>query len=367
MKFVRLKFLWVYYAVILNLINFFVNSIHLTRRATEDNMTIRFEKNFYRYLLKENMLREYKEKVKKIQNERVKFVSDFGWRSDIRPSNFESLEKAKISRSLHPGNKILPKRTNYTFFDHHPYDYAAISRHTKFYFSLSNECNGLVNDTIVYKESNSTDVDYVEHLLLNNNIDSLQPKGVFSDDVDINLYIYNKKFHLFTVFLDKANKTEKIYPMEYVYSANNIIKSKHGEIKTNKSDKAKSEYYNFFTWKFYNDNIAKTKQKVVIEFYFSVDKLFENENVFFKHNSKPVEYSKRIVTENNKRRVVYKWTGELKANEIIIVDGVFPHYFENCGNFSIDIQMIVLGSFFILLLIIIFYIVLSQIFKLEEF
>jgi hypothetical protein len=389
---------------------FFVDCI-LFKSTRKDEYFLQFNKKFYNFLIKENKLKEVKRSVINLHTDRLKFITDHGWinksitdvdknkvndniRSygnstmlnvdeDIR--NKMKVDNIKGNRSFHflrhdsshheHGNKFKisnnkTRRTNYTFYDYRSYDYAAVSRTTRFYFSLSNECNSLINDTILYKESNNSDIDYIEHLLLNNNVDSIEPKGVFSQDVDINLFIYNRKFNLFTVFFNKnSSDNSDGYSLEYVYSANNIIKSKLSDSnqfkEQNYSDSEGN--YNTFTWKFYNDNIERVNQKVIIEFYFNVDRLFEKERVLFNHNSKQVEYSKHIVTEKNKRRVVYKWTGEIKSNEVLIVDGIFPHYFEQCDNIRLDFVMIIVGSIFILLMIVILYIVLSQIFKMDEF
>jgi hypothetical protein len=331
---------------------------------------LKFNKKFYKILVTQNKLSQYKTAAINLHKSRLKFITENGW-TDSKRNNFIK-SKTKTNTRIdnnssqyyenlfsEENNIKLRTRTNYTFYDYRSYDYAAVSRTTKFYFSLSNECNSLINDTIIYKQSNRSELDYIEHLLLNNNVESIEPKGVFSQDLNVDLFIYNRKFNLFTVFLNKTGKTEG-YSLEYVYSANNMIKSRA-------SSNNPENLSNTFTWKFYNDNFESVNQKVTIEFNFNVDRLFEKEKVLFSHNSKQVDYSKHIVADKNKRRVVYKWTGEIKSNEILIVDGTFPHYFEQCGNIALDLVMIIVGSIFILLMIIILYIVLSQIFKMDEF
>jgi hypothetical protein len=261
-------------------------------------------------------------------------------------------------------------------------DIIAKERTVKFYISLTNECNVLINDTIKYTHSKNikniknienpppeellfsrTDfsfpfhTDTMEHMILNNNVDFIDPKGVFSNNekVDINLFVYNKKLNLFTIFFEK-NENLTNYSLEYDYMAMNLIKSQRGKNSTLSN--------NTFLWKFYNENILKEKQKLNLEFYFSIDKLFEKENVTFYRNSVLFDLEKSVINEG---LVKYSKSVDLYPNEVIILDAKFPMFFENCGVVRIDVSMIIVGSVFIIFLIFVLYIMLSQILKVEDY
>jgi len=62
-------------------------------------------------------------------------------------------------------------------------------------------CSIKIIDKVFYKINKNTKV--IEHLILNNNFEYLDFKGVYSEskDVEINFFSYNKKLHIVSVFL----------------------------------------------------------------------------------------------------------------------------------------------------------------------
>ncbi len=98
--------------------------------------------------------------------------------------------------------------------------------------------------------------------------------------------------------------------------------------------------------------------------HFTIDKLFEHDNVTFIANGDEFFFNKSLSTINNKRIVKYKWQGVLTPHEVLVIETKFPMILD-CGIVSVDLPIIIIGSIFILFLIIVLYIILSQVMKLE--
>lgn len=259
-------------------------------------------------------------------------------KKDLYDENFNFFDKDTI---------IGSNTTDGNIFAVYSGDFVAKERTVKFYISISQECNVLINDTVHYEQYNKN-INFIEHLILHNNVDFIDPKAVFSNNLNINFFAYNKKLNMFSVYFDK-NEEQYNYTMEYDYLAVNLIKSQKDNNNITRSN-------NTFLWKFFNENLFKIKQKLNLEFYFSFDKLFENENVTFSIPG----FNKTIVQDETQRLVKYSYSGELLPQDVMILDVKFPMYIENCGGVNINVPMIIVGSVFIIFLILVLYLILSS-------
>lgn len=400
-----------FFQIILLTYKSYAFKLRFPNKPNSHDMIIKFSNHFYDKLEKQNKLQEFKnnilstlERGDKMRKNRTKFekydkFKNFDFEENLKIH--KNITTTKISNNRTFKNKIKRKKTDISFdpvdqvftssasrgtFRGSYYDIVAKERTVKFYISLNNECNVLINDTIKYNHSNQTlqpiettpflnqglllsrtdssnninhpfNTDTMEHMVLNNNVEFIDPKGVFSNNekIDINLFVYNKKLNMFTVFYEK-NENVTNYSLEYDYMAMNLLKSQRGI--------NSSLFNNTFIWKFYNENIMKEKQILNIEFYFSIDKFFEKENVTFYKNSAQFNLEKNVLSDG---LVKYSKTLDLYPSEVFILDVKFPMYFENCGVMKIDISMIIIGSIFIFFLIFVLYIMLSQILKVEDY
>lgn len=226
-------------------------------------------------------------------------------------------------------------------------DYYSSIRNISLYISKENECTILVNDTITYNAI--TPSTFVEHMLLHNNADSIDPKGVYSEDIQINFFTFNKKLNVFeTYFTNKHNLSS--FQINYEYEANNLIKRNIVKHNTTNS----TESYNSFIWKMVNQNYMKQNETFHIEIEFDLGKDFLNETVEFSMN-----FTKEIDT---RRKVVkYIWEGDTSAQDVIIVKSKFPLYFKKCKTLKLNVGMIIVGSVFIMFLIGMLYFIVSTI------
>ncbi len=288
-------------------------------------------------------------------------------------------------------------------------DYISTDRKMKFYISKQQECSIFINDTVSYQNLNNAN--FVEHMILHNNAEAIDPKGVYSDDININFFLFDRKLNIFSVYFDADNNNtvngnptsypasyQTIKPnnftIEYDYDAINLIKSNFVNEKNNSNsnsnypqnsdsstsmtsmgntynnynnnnyDENESDNYNSFIWKILNQNFLKNKENITIEIYFDLDKEFQHEDVEFSLN-----FTKSLVDtdEKNKNIVKYEWKGTIDPQEVVILQVKFPMYFDHCRNLSINFVMIFVGSVFIIFLIGILYIILSTVFSEDIF
>ena len=101
-------------------------------------------------------------------------------------------------------------------------DYISKKRTIKFYLSKSEECSVYINDSVSYEKLSN--INFVEHMVLHNNGESIEPKGVYSDQVTINFFAFNRKLNIFSVYFEN-HKDYANFTIEYDYTAKNLLKS----------------------------------------------------------------------------------------------------------------------------------------------
>ena len=101
-------------------------------------------------------------------------------------------------------------------------DYISKKRIIKFFLSKSEECSVLINDFVIYEKLSN--INFVEHMVLHNNGESIEPKGVYSDQVAISFFAFNRKLNIFSVYFENP-KDYANFTIEYDYIAKNLLKS----------------------------------------------------------------------------------------------------------------------------------------------
>ena len=226
-------------------------------------------------------------------------------------------------------------------------DYYSSIRNISLYISKENECTIFVNDTITY--NNISPSSFVEHMLLHNNAESIDPKGVYSDEIQINFFTFNRKLNIFETYYSNRRNLSS-FQINYEYEANNLIK--RNVVKHNTTNS--TEAYNSFIWKMVNQNYMKQNETFHIEIEFDLGKEFLNETVEFSMN-----FTKEV---DRRRKVVkYVWEGDTSAQDVIIVKSKFPLYFNKCKTLKLNFGMILVGSVFIMFLIGMLYFIVSTI------
>lgn len=266
-------------------------------------------------------------------------------------------------------NLNLPHKSNYLFNNlirknafrfkekstrqqNHMYsvDYTSLSRNISFYISKSNECSVRVNDTVSYSLLAQTNL--VEHMLLHNNAESIEPRGVYSDNLQINFFTFNKKLNIFEVYY--ANPKNNInYSINYEYDANNLIKR---NIVVNQMNDTNNETksYNSFIWKMVNQNYMRQNETFHIEVEFDLGKRFIDEKVEFSLN-----FTK--IVDEKRSKVKYIWDGIVDSQDVVVLKVKFPLYFSKCKALKLNFGMILIGSIFIMFLIGMLYFIVSTI------
>jgi len=309
---------------------------------------------------------------------------------DEKLNNFKNIIFRELDQSI-GDNKFVKNRKQPDYFSNNIVgEYYSTKRELKFYISHDQLCSVFVNDTVHYTTINS--VNFIEHMILHNNAESIEPKGVYSEDININFFAFNRKLNIFSVYFDQKKNSEKstrkiseIHSsaadsnasggsnnilIEFNYNAMNLIKTIISEHKNENStlidasadagvDSFKN--YNSFIWKILNQNFIKHKETVSIDLFFDLGRNFVNEDVEFSLN-----FTKSIIEENKKQIVKFHWEGEIEPQDVIILQAKFPLYFNSCGNISINLVMIFIGSIFIIFLIGMLYIILSTVFSGES-
>jgi hypothetical protein len=273
----------------------------------------------------------------------VKFSNDFY--KQLKSDQIEKYKESIIQNMNGNFTKMKSRRLQHEFNDMSLYydDFIVKERVVKFYISQLDECNMLINDTILYEQNEHANI--VEHMILHNNADYIDPKGVFSNNVELNYFVFNKKINLYSIFFNNPKKLNQ-YHIEYDYNAVGVIK----EVK----DLNTGQFNNTFIWKLYNEN-NNLNQHVRIEMYFNLDKGFEKEDVFFLQN-----FTKSITYIENSEVVLYTWEGEMKPQEVMVIQAAFPLYIESCGFDYVTVPMVLLGSIFIVFLVVILYLIISS-------
>ena len=336
---------------------FLVNSIrtfHLQKEADSD-FILKLNENFYNRI-----------GVKRIDEFKNMIFRELDQKSNLLDKNLNNYSSLT--------NKTLAEVTSKQeeIFKAIGGDYISTNRLIKFYVSHASECSIFVNDTVTYNNINN--VNFVEHMILHNNAENIDPKGVYSEDVNINFFAFNKKLNIFSVYFDNNKKSTrnstiiknyKSFSIEYDYEALNIIKSnivKDGELRSGSNNDTFLISSNSFIWKILNQNLMKSKENITIEIYFDLGKEFENEEVEFSLN-----FTKSIINTDKKTLIKYIWKGSIDSQEVIILQTRFPMYFEHCGNISINLVMIFVGAIFIIFLIGMLYVILSTVFSEDIF
>ena len=270
-------------------------------------------------------------------------------------------------------------------------DYISKKRTIKFYLSKSEECSVYINDSVSYEKLSN--INFVEHMVLHNNGESIEPKGVYSDQVTINFFAFNRKLNIFSVYFEN-HKDYANFTIEFDYTAKYLLKSvidveknkkisnriQKNFIKPNNSTNSsldkknvskKNEnphdsknyfnpnehHYNWFIWKLLNQNFLKEVELLKIEVYFDLDSEFKKTDVKFSLN-----FTKSIEVIKKETFVKYSWEGVLFPQQLMILDVKFPLYFESCGNLRLSWMMIIIGSIFIIFLVTMLHLILSTVF-----
>ena len=331
------------------LIILLLQSYYITYRVTQkdEKYIVKMEKKLYDKLTSKNDKDHFKKMLFRQIEDYQKFKQTKNI-SNVTLSSEQLIEKMKINAD----------------------DYISTKRTIKFFISKTRECSILVNETIIYNKLH--DINLIEHMILHNNGDSIEPIGVYSDKVNISLFAFNRKLNFFSIYFDNFHNIKE-FPIEIDYVAENLLKSSIEDRKKYNYDRNETNVlannnslnktatnhthqrnFNWFIWKIINQNLLKSEEIIKIEVYFQLDN-FENVTVDFSLN-----FTKSFDIFNEMKIIKYSWEGILKHSQIIILECKFPLYFENCGTINLNFIMILIGSFFIIILIVMLHGILSS-------
>jgi hypothetical protein len=252
-------------------------------------------------------------------------------------------------------------------------DFSTLKRDLKFYVSKTTKCDVQVTDTVLFRKE--TDTNFIEHWILHNNVEDIDPKGVTSNDINIRYFTFNRKMNAFAVYFnfDENHVNKQEFTITFQYEAVNLIKSYNNfpeggdndafflENKSNVNSGNIINYnYNTFLWKLYNKNFPSVGNE-----YISIEIIFDLGNDFSKYtiySTYPEFNFKKIVEKVEELTTIkYLWNGKLDSQEVVVMEVKFPLYFENCKYFSVNFFMVVIGSIFIVFVILMLYVVFNSV------
>jgi hypothetical protein len=303
------------------------------------------------------ILKMTKDFYKQIGHENIDDFKSFMFKElDNSPKN------SNLFSGLSPKNTTLANTESRTHSEKDlrlfAFDYSSTNRTIKLYISHSQQCSVFVNDTTSYITNNNK-LNFIEHMLLHNNAEQIDPRGVYSSNININFFAFNKKMNLFSVYFDQAERNN--FTVEYDYDAINLIQTKkveknfHSSLNTNINKQEMS--FNSLIWKLLNPNIIHLKQNITIQIFFDLGKDFLYSDVGFN-----LPFNKTVEYEKSKPIVKYEWKGVLEPQEVVIVQVKFPMWFENCGYSNLNWVMIMIGAVFLALLVGMLYMIISTVF-----
>jgi len=98
------------------------------------------------------------------------------------------------------------------------------SRKIQFFIDFENECDIYINDTVKYEYNKNLNM--IDHMILHNDVNRIDPRSINSNTKDINYFIYNKPLNMFSIdFQNKDSQEEKDFEINYQYMADNLIKN----------------------------------------------------------------------------------------------------------------------------------------------
>lgn len=306
-------------------------------RKLRDDIIVKFSNEMYDELNKQGVLQEYKHKI-------IKFITKNHQLILRNEENSNDDHKKGLLKSSYHNYLLKPPTMFTSDLRFYSSELTTKQRTINLYISMQNQCDVNIYDTVTYVKNPQNETNFLEHIVLNNNVDYIDPHAVYSSDANINFFSYYRKLNLFSVNFDLKNSTSSEFTMEYNYRAVNLIKSNEGN--------------NTIMWKFLNENNSSDrKEKITLRFHFSIPN-FEKEEIAFSS----FNFTKSI----EKDKVVYTYEGEINPREVIIIFAKFPKHIEDCLQVKINIPMVIIGSLFILMLILALYLIISHLILKED-
>lgn len=196
----------------------------------DDNST--YYRNKKNKLLPIDFLKEIKNNEDKINN-----YSQIGNKINIT-FNEEAKEAEKIMEKKRKNKEILSdeiKNLNLINVNYDIPELKAKRRKIKFFIDLENDCNIYINDTVFYE--NNKELNIIDHLILHNDVENIDPRSISSESREINYFIFNRKLNMFSVKIDdekeNSNKQQDDFEINYEYMADNMIKTRQFVLKEN--------------------------------------------------------------------------------------------------------------------------------------
>ena len=371
----------------------FIKSLHSHKLQSDDHKLIRSQNLFISEKKNETNQEVYSHTT--IVNDYKNFTRIEGDKLDSQYNKYTKLFKRNNRRSKKEKMRNL-------FFG----DIMSSKRSLTFHISRVTECTVLVTDIVTYKLTMSN-LNFVEHIILNNNSEQIDIKSVTSQDIKITDYSYNTKMNMFIVYFDSNAEKPENFSVIFQYEAKNLIKtvgnpeildSEQEEVggrnfkqfknfknlnstrnieNNHTNEKNSSANTNFLetkiksvstdpslqnnslVWKIYNKNF--NSEDIEIKLIFDLGKDFVNYFIHSRNNQ--MKFIKKIHETKEKSIVEYDWSGENEFYSVIVMDVNFPLYFENCRYDNMSIFAIVLGSVLVTLMTLMIYIILSSIIK----
>lgn len=227
-----------------------------------------------------------------------------------------------------------------------------IKRSIKIFIDIQNECDVLFEDKIYYEGDNFTNY-FVDHIIMNRKSNFIEPRDVKADKASIKYFVFNRKLNMFTLDIDKDPYQN--FSINYDYLVSGMISALSNDAFINSKPDKNS---NLFTWKVYNENSQNKNVNLEVEVHFGLGPDYDYNEIKFNHH-----FVKKDKIFQNKNLTYFSWNGDLLPYEIMTINSFFPIIFKSCEMEKLSISLVILGSLFVILIIISVYLMIVNIIK----
>lgn len=228
----------------------------------------------------------------------------------------------------------------------------ANKRTIKIFIDSENECDVFFEDKVYYEADNFTNY-FLDHIIINRKSNFIEPRGVKANNASIKYFVFNRKLNMFSIDVDKDAKQN--FTIDYDYMASGLIGVMTNDIFMNPE---LEKNLNLLKWKVYNENTDNKKLNLEIQVFFGLGEDYDYDKIKFNH-----AFVKKLKNVKDKKLTYFSWSGDLLPYEVMTINSFFPMIFRNCGIEKLNIPLVILGSLFVILVIISVYLMIVNIIK----
>jgi len=330
-------------------------SININNKNRNNNKNLKNNNN--RINIDKNRANSYKNESLLSNSNKIKFLDSNKTLSNLLLKTNNTIESrfkvAKLAADSKANRNHESESTGYPSF---LFSSPAVDKRTiKIFIDSENECDIFFEDRVDYAADNFTNL-FLDHLIMNRKSNFIEPRAIKPKNAEIKYFVFNRKLNMFTIDIEK-NPMQN-FSINYDYVASGLIDSKKMDTDKAFLDDDLVNDLNFFMWKVYNENTDNKKLNLEIQIYFSFGNDYDYDKIKFNH-----VFAKNENNLKDKNLTYFSWSGDLLPYEVMSINSFFPIIFRSCGVDKVNISLVILGSLFVILVILSVYLMLINIIK----